>query len=134
MVLNYLQPDAPPYETIPVIAGLSLIGCVVGTLTTPPIEEETQEDFVKTARVGGFWKEVKARLGEDFIRSVAREHANDIKAVALALPAQLCFFFACMCFIVHDWAKFAASGSVVLVCSVGLYFFWYRHLPEAKEP
>ncbi len=131
MILRVVQDNPAPYQTIPIIAGVSLVGCIAGTLTTAPVEEEVRENFVRTARVGGFWGDIKAKLGPGFVESVTREHLNDLMSVILALPAQLCFFFACMCLIVRDWPRFVFSSSVVVICCIGLYFFWYQNLPES---
>ena len=133
MVLKLVTDGAPPYQTIPIVAGVSFLGCLVGTLTTPPVPDEVRENFLRQTRTGGLWGDIRSKMDPKFLREIAQEHRNDIVAVMLALPAQLCFFFACMCLVARDWTRFGLSATVVGVCVVGLYFVWYRNLPTEKE-
>ena len=129
MILKVVADGSPPYQTIPIVAGVSLLGCVVGTLTTPPVPEEVRENFIRQTRAGGWWGDVRSKMDRKFLVEMAREHRNDIAAAVMALPAQLCFFFACLCLIARDWLHFGMSATVVGVAVVGLYFVWYRNLP-----
>lgn len=131
MVLRVLWDSAPPYQTISLVALASLVGCIAGTLCTAPIEEEVQQKFLITTRTGGLWGSVREKLGDAFKASTSAEHRRDILSVCIALPAQLTFFFSCLCFIVHDWTKFFISGGFVGLCCIALYFTWYRHLPTS---
>ena len=110
MILKVVADGTAPYQTIPIVAGVSLLGCVVGTLTTPPVPEEVRENFVRQTRAGGWWADIRSKLDREFLAKMAREHRNDIAAALMALPAQLCFFFACLCLIARDWIHFGMSA------------------------
>ena len=46
----------------------------------------------------------------------------------MAVPWQLVLFLMWMTLVMRQWDKFVALLLVLVVLSIGLYFFWYRHL------
>ncbi len=132
-IMTLIYPQAPPYVTAPTVLICSVVVAIIVTLTTEPVPQEVRLNFLQATRVGGFWGPEKNLLGKDFNLHATLEHLYDIIAVILAVPMQLCYFFACMCFVTHDWPKFAFTLTITLTCAVGLYFFWYRNLPPDTD-
>ena len=79
------------------------------------------------------WTNTKKKLSYEFVRDITIEHLNDIIAVVLAVPAQMCLLFGAMTLITHDWQKLFTCLIVFLFCVTGLYFFWYRNLRDPLD-
>jgi len=64
--------------TFPLMLLIALIGCVVGTLMTKPVDEEILKDFYKTVRSWGFWGPIKAKvMAEDASFKPNKNFKND---------------------------------------------------------
>lgn len=122
----------PLYVAFPLISGVTLICCIATSLATPEIEEHVLIQFYRRSRPGGFWGKIREKVDPRENAEIMREHIYDIIGVCLALPAQLCLFFAAMALILHDWFKVGFCMAVVAFCSFGLYFFWYRELRDPE--
>ncbi len=46
----------------PLLFGISILGCIIGTLAYPPTEEETLKKFYKSVRPWGFWKPIHDKV------------------------------------------------------------------------
>ncbi len=129
----FMKVTLPPYISFPIPLLFSLAGCIIGTLMTPKTEEKVLVNFLKQTRTGGMWTNTKKKLSYEFIRDITIEHLNDIIAVVLAVPAQMCLLFGSMTLIIQDWQKLFTCIIVFLFCVTGLYFFWYRNLRDPHE-
>lgn len=123
----------PLYISFPTISSVTLLCCIVATLMTEAPDEKVLKAFYLKSRPGGFWANIKEKVNPKERMSIIIEHLNDIIAVCLAVPAQLCLFFAAMAFVLHDWFKFSFCMAVVTICSIGLYFFWFKNLRSPEE-
>ena len=61
---------------------------------------------------------------------MSREHRNDILALPFTLGWQISLFLLPMLFIVGNMQGFWVTLGIFCVCLTGIYFFWYRNLPE----
>lgn len=123
----------PLFVTFPTIAGVTLVACIITTLMTEAPDQELLLKFYEKSRPGGLWGPIKELVDPRERSKIAMEHINDIIAVVLALPAQLCLFFGAMAFVLHDWEKVMFCAAIVVVNSFGLYFFWYKQLRSPEE-
>ncbi|MDR3142003.1 MAG: Na+:solute symporter, partial [Tannerellaceae bacterium] len=58
MLVPQFFPDTLPLYYFPVLMLVSFIGCIIGTLTTKPADEETLINFYIRVRPWGFWKPI----------------------------------------------------------------------------
>jgi Na+/proline symporter len=61
-ITPWLMPDAIPLYTFPLIFGVSLVGCLLGSLLTPPDDEEVLKTFYKKVRPWGFWGPIHQKV------------------------------------------------------------------------
>ena len=112
----------------PIVFGISLLGCLIGTLLTKPEDDEVLKDFYKRVRPWGFWGPVLKKVladdpafqrNPDFLRDMFNVTVGIVWQVALvALPIYIVIRHS------NAWIAFA----VVLVTSAILKFTWYDHL------
>ena len=63
----------------------------------------------------------------------AYEHRFDIATVACALIWQICLFLIPMQLLTHNVAGMETTIPIFLAGCVGLYFLWWKNLPDANE-
>jgi solute:Na+ symporter, SSS family len=110
---------------------VSVLGCIIGCLCTPPVEEETTLAFYKKTRPWGFWKPIIKKLqnqNADFIpnRNFKKDAINVLVGIAwqmsmVVMPLYLAF---------RKWDSVLWSLLVLLVTSVFLKYNWYNKLEE----
>jgi hypothetical protein len=128
---RYYTPGLPPWERLPVVLGVSLVGSLAGTYLTKPTNTATLRHFYRTTRPFGFWKPFKKELGDELRSEYSREHRNDIISLLFAIPWQFLLYWTPVQFMLHSFRRFYISLALLIICSIGLYFFWYKNLTKA---
>jgi len=106
----------------------SLLGCILGTLLTPPPDLQVIENFYIQTRPFGFWDKIRLKLNPGVIAKIKRENRRDILATVIAIPWQLVLFMMGIMFMSKNWENFGYLSLVFIILSISLYFLWYRHL------
>lgn len=118
-----------PLYYFPLIFVLSAVGCVAGSLLTPPTDREVLKNFYRKVNPWGFWGPVKEEVcaeDPDFIPNPGFK--RDMGNVALGMIAQTAIT-ALPVFVVLMMGRHAAVTAVVLaVCMTVLYRTWYKRL------
>ncbi len=125
---KYFFPDVPEYVSFVWASGTSLIGLIVGTYLTEPTPDDVLFNFYKTTRPFGWWNPVRKRLPAHILEKVNQENRRDIIATFFAVPWQVVLFLTGMTIIMRTWTSFSYLFVILIGLSVGLYFFWFRHL------
>ncbi|MFA5705601.1 MAG: sodium:solute symporter [Candidatus Neomarinimicrobiota bacterium] len=125
-----LLPDAltPEYYAFAAASLMSLLGIIIGTLATRPIDEKVTANFYNITRPFGAWKKYREMLPEPVRIGIKKENTRDIISVFLAVPWQLSLFMFMMNLVFKAWSQALVLGLVFLALSTGLYFTWFRHL------
>lgn len=128
------HPPSQEYVLFGIPAIASLLGCVIGSLVTPPTDHEVIRHFHHVTKPFGFW----GRVTDDFTpvqkAKLRKEHINDVKGILVAVPWQLCLFLLGLMVMMQNWANVRSLAFVVLLLSIALYFTWYRHLDTHERP
>jgi Na+/proline symporter len=128
--------DWPLYYAFPATIGCGFVATVMASLLTEKTDDKILMRFWHQINPWGFWGRVEKKAKEhDLVTDAAAlerqlERLNDVVALAFALPFQLSLLLAGMAFVWHDWKKFAFFATIVVLTSIGLYFFWYRNLKD----
>jgi SSS family solute:Na+ symporter len=117
--LNFLIPSS-----------ISLLGCILGTLLTPPTDPAVLDNFYQITRPFGFWSPIRNNLPPNTRAKITRENQRDILATFIAVPWQLILFLTGMMLVMKQWDQFGILLSVLIVLSIGLYFTWFRYLSQ----
>ncbi len=109
-------------------AGISFLGTVLGAVLTKPTSDDVLQNFYNVTRPFGFWGKYKESLGQETIYKIDLENRRDLFALCFSIPWQISLFLFMMSLVTRQWTQTWILTGIVLVCSVGLYFSWYRHL------
>ena len=115
------------------MSGLSIGATVAGSLFTAPTPTPVVERFYQTTRPFGWWGPFNQALPGPIRAAWAVEHRFEILTVVAALVWQVSLFLLPMQFLTHNMRGFWMTLPVFLAACLGLFFFWWRHLPPADE-
>ncbi len=115
--------------------GISLVGCIVGTYSAPPTDEETLVNFYIRVRPWGWWKPVAAKAVARYPQVTRNRHfKRDMFNVAIGIVWQCCLTIVPMYLVVRGTGGLIASMLLLVVTTVVLKYTWYRPLcREEKE-
>ncbi len=129
IIFKAISPEGvTEYTMFAVATSTSLIGTILGTLLTAPIDDNTLSAFYRNTRPFGTWGRFKAQLSAAEIKAVDAENKRDIFSTFLAVPWQVVFFLFMMSIIFKTWTNVTVLGIILVILSVSLYFTWFRHL------
>jgi len=111
---------------------IGFAGSIFGTYITKPTDRKVLEHFYKTTRPFGWWKPLKNCLPEDVRKRMKKEHFYDTISLPFAIIWQVTLFLLPMQFMVRSWNAFFITLVIFIISLVGLYFFWYKQLPETN--
>jgi SSS family solute:Na+ symporter len=130
-LVPFLLPDVAPIFAFPAVLALSLIGCIAGTLLTPPDDEEVLERFYLRVRPWGFWKPVHERLLLTHPGLVANTaFKRDMFNVVVGIVWQTALTATGIFIVLRDGRALLLSASLVLVTAAILKFNWYDKLED----
>lgn len=111
---------------------IGFVGSIFGTYVTKPTDRKVLEHFYQTTRPFGWWKPLKDCLPVDVQQRMKKEHFYDVLSLPFAIIWQVTLFLLPMQLIIRSWNAFFITLVIFSISLVGLYFFWYRQLPEAN--
>ena len=118
----------PEYISFSFASGLSFIGMLIGTFATKPTDEAVLLEFYQRTRPFGFWGPVRRKVSSERLNEVDRENRRDKISIFMAVPWQVVLFLMWITVIMKRWDLFGYLFAILMVLSVGLYFYWFRHL------
>ena len=130
IITKLLGIPLPEYANFLVPSGCSLLGCIVGTMLTPPTDTAVLDNFYKVTRPFGFWQPIRQQLPPNIQAKIKSENTRDIVATVIAVPWQLVLFMTGMMLVMKQWDNFGVLLLVLILLSIGLYFTWFRHLSK----
>jgi Na+/proline symporter len=131
----YLDKPLPLYIGFPVIAIASTLITITVSLLTQPTDITTLRNFYKKVQPSGFWAPAKSAALEDdpgFRKQLpfTREFLNTV----IAMVGITCLYVSMLYLVLHRLEIGFTLLATTAVCSVILYFTWYKTLPPPSEP
>ncbi len=124
-----LLPHLTALNSFPIILGMSLIGCIVGTLATPAEDDEVLKDFYKRVRPWGFWGPIRDKvMAEDPTFRPNPDFARDMFNVVVGVAWQTSLIALPIYVVIRRFDHAAIALAIVAVTSSVLKFTWYDHL------
>jgi len=124
-------PALSPLNAFPFILILSLIGCIVGSLTTKPTDDEVLKAFYSSVRPWGFWKPIHEKVikenpqfkrNTNFKRDMFNVFVGIIwQASLVALPIYI---------VIQERTPVLIAVLIILIASFILKRSWYDRLEE----
>jgi len=113
----------------PLVVGISLIGCLLGTLLTKPESDEVLMDFYRRVRPWGFWGPVLRKvLAEDPGFQRNQDFFRDMFNIAIGIVWQVSLVALPLYIVIQEFQRAAIALGAILVTSLVLKFTWYDHL------
>ena len=117
----------------PVVVGISLIGCLLGTFLTKPDSDAVLMDFYRRVRPWGFWGPVlKMVLAEDASFKRNKDFARDMFNIAVGIVWQIALVALPLYIVIQEFYRAALALAIILGTSLILKFTWYDHLTERE--
>ncbi|MBR9919498.1 MAG: Na+:solute symporter [Bacteroidetes bacterium] len=116
--------------TFPLMLLLSVVGCLVGTYTAPPVEEETLKAFYRNVKPWGFWGPIKRKVMEedaDFVPN--KDFKRDMFNVVIGVIWQTALVIFPIYLVLLETVPFLIVFGVAVVCTLILKRSWYDRLP-----
>ncbi|MDH6534495.1 sodium:solute symporter [Parabacteroides sp. 52] len=135
MIVPQFFPHTLPLYYFPVLMGVSLIGCIVGTLLTEPTDEETLIDFYIRVRPWGFWGPVATKACERYPQVKRNTHfKRDMFNIAVGILWQSCLTIIPMYIVIKEGFPLFTSILILGITTLILKKNWYDKMnKEEKE-
>jgi SSS family solute:Na+ symporter len=128
--LNRINTDVT--FVFPLVFGISVLGCLLGTLLTRQEDDEVLKEFYRRVRPWGFWGPVlKKVLADDPTFQRNPDFLRDMFNVAVGICWQVALVALPIYIVIQD-SRALIALAVVLVTSVILKFTWYDHLRQIE--
>jgi len=116
----------------PVILGMSVLGCILGTLLTKPEEDVILKTFYKTVNPWGGWGPVRKKVMQDDPAFRPNpDFAKDCTNVGVGIVWQLSLTALPIYIVLRQWSWVGAIAAVLVGTSVIIKFNWYDKLEKA---
>ena len=126
-----LASDVTILNAFPLILGISLAGCLAGTLLTKPEDDEVLKGFYRRVRPWGFWGPVLAMVQkEDPSFQPNPDFVRDMFNVVVGIAWQTSLIALPIYVVIRRYDMAMIALAVVVVTSVALKFVWYDHLTD----
>jgi SSS family solute:Na+ symporter len=117
----------------PLVLGISLTGCLIGTLLTKPEDDAILMDFYRRVRPWGFWGPVlKKVLAEDPGFKRNKDFFRDMFNVAVGIAWQISLVALPLYIVIQEYRRAVITLAITLGTSAILKFTWYDHLAERE--
>lgn len=129
------NPDTPEYIYGPAINIVALLGSVLGSIFTAPVDKETMVAFYREIRPKGFWNPVKQQAGlSELELNQGLDRSSVIVINTLLGLIAITGFNLSVIYLVGHWFFYAGVAfGLAGGASVGLYFSWYKRLGDMVE-
>ncbi|WP_111308343.1 sodium:solute symporter family protein [Confluentibacter sediminis] len=118
----------------PIIFGVSIIGCLLGTLLTRPTDIFVLKDFYKNVRPWGFWAPVyKTLKSEDKSFTTNNHFAGDMLNCVIGIVWQSSMIVLPIFLLIRDYSKTLVSLSVFLVTTIILKYTWLDKVRRLED-
>lgn len=115
----------------PIILGISLIGCIVGSLVTAPDDRETLKTFYLKVRPWGCWGPIRDEVIAERPQTVPnKDMGRDVLNMAVGIIWQTALTATGIYLVLKDYRSLAISVGVVCVTSLFLKLHWYDSLQD----
>lgn len=135
IVMKFTVPDNLMLYFFPVLFGISLIGCVAGTYSAPPADEETLINFYIRVRPWGCWNPVYKKVAERYPQ--VKKNTNfkrDAFNIVIGILWQCCLTVIPMYLIIRERFSLLLVILLLAVTTFILKRNWYDKMNrEEKE-
>ena len=126
--------EAAPVYAFPLILLFSMIGCIAGSLTTPPDDEGVLKEFYFKVRPWGFWKPIHEKVLLDHPQIDAnKDFKRDMLNVAVGIVWQTALTATGIFLVLEKFGSLTVSLLLIVVCTYVLKINWYDKMQDYPE-
>jgi len=126
--------QVPSIYLFPLIFGMSILGCLLGTYLSKPTDMEVLKSFYSNVRPWGFWGPVYKQLkAEDQSFQKNNDFYLDMMNCVIGIVWQSSMILLPIYFIIRDYPKAAVALVVFLVTTTVLKFTWLDRVRKIEE-
>ncbi|KAF2339106.1 sodium:solute symporter family protein [Flavobacterium nitrogenifigens] len=126
--------QVPSIYLFPLIFGMSILGCLLGTYLSKPTDMEVLKSFYSNVRPWGFWTPVYKQLkAEDQSFQKNNDFYLDMMNCVIGIVWQSSMILLPIYFIIRDYPKAALALVVFLVTTTVLKFTWLDRVRKIEE-
>ncbi len=135
LVFPVVFPHTLSLYYFPLLFLISLAGCVVGSLVTPPTDLSTLKAFYRTVRPWGLWKPIQQLVQQESpdLRP-NQDFKKDALNVVIGITAQCTLTLTPMYWVLKMNLELSVTLLVLGVCMLILKKTWWNHLPDELPP
>jgi solute:Na+ symporter, SSS family len=130
LTFRYLFVGVLDLYTFPLMLLISLVACIIGTYSAPPVEEDVLKKFYRTVRPWGFWKPIHDKVvaeNPDFVKN--SDFKQDMFNVVIGVIWQTSLVLFPIYLVLMEVVPLFISLGIALVTSFILKRTWYDRLP-----
>ena len=117
----------------PLILVISVVGCIAGTFTSPPTDEETLKSFYRTVNPWGFWKPIREKVMQEDPEFIPNKSLRmDIFNIAVDTIGQTFLVLAPMYLVLRKNGPLFITLAVITVCVIIMKRTWWDRLPKDR--
>ncbi|MBB4802186.1 Na+/proline symporter [Flavobacterium nitrogenifigens] len=126
--------QVPSIYLFPLIFGMSILGCLLGTYLSKPTDMEVLKSFYSNVRPWGFWTPVYKQLkAEDQSFQKNNDFYLDMMNCVIGIIWQSSMILLPIYFIIRDYPKAGVALAVFLVTTTVLKFTWLDRVRKIEE-
>lgn len=130
-LLPEIATDILPLYFFPVILVISAIGCIVGSLTTQPEDEELLKTFYKNVRPWGFWGPIQKKVKQDDMNFTANPYfKRDMFNIIIGTCLQTALVALPIFIVIKMPGNALVSAAVITVTLLILRKTWYENIVD----
>jgi len=134
MVVPVALPGLSALNSFPLILGLSLVGCIAGTLLTKAEDDAVLMEFYRRVRPWGFWGPIRDKvIAQDPTFKPNPDFLRDMFNVVVGIAWQTSLVAFPIYIVIRDYAIAGAAFAVVVATSITLKYTWYDHLKHIER-
>jgi hypothetical protein len=131
LTFRYIFPGILDLYTFPLMLAISVIGCIIGTYSAPPVKEEVLKSFYKNVRPWGFWKPIHDKVvAEDPLFEKNKNFRRDMFNVVVGIIWQTALVIFPIYIVLMKTVPTLISISIVVITSLILKKTWWDNLPR----
>lgn len=116
--------------TFPLMLTISIIACLIGTYSSPPVDEEVLKKFYKSVRPWGFWKPIHDKVVADDLSFVKNAgFKSDMFNVVIGIIWQTALVVFPIYLVLMEFVPLGISIGIAVVTSFILKKTWFDKLP-----
>jgi solute:Na+ symporter, SSS family len=134
MIFPAIYSNVPVIYIFPLILLVSVIGCIAGTLLTPPDDEQVLKRFYIKVRPWGFWGPVYNKVVAEYPDLKKNtDFKRDMVNVIVGIAWQTALVAGGVFVVIQQWDALIICLAIVLVTSTFLKYNWYDKMVDYPD-